>query len=475
MSFVVYDIFLLGLFVVAIAGFLYFKRENLKKEGLLFLYKEKWGIKLINYVGNKYQRTLKVFSYLSIGIGYVLMVTMLYLFGRLVWIYAFHREIVSAIKVPPIMPLIPYLPKLFNLDFLPPFYFTYWIIILAVIAITHEFSHGIFAAYNKIKIKTTGFGFFPFFFPVFLAAFVELDEKKMSKKKKFAQMSILSAGTFANILTALFFLGILWVFFSLAFTPSGVVFDNYAYSAVGIAGISSVNGIHIENPTLEKIITLANKTGLNQIEADGEDYVITKEFLEKQSENEIILLYDNAPAINAGLMGAIIEIDGVKISDIDILSDELSKKSPGEKISVNAKLGDEISHEYEIVLDKSPIDENRAWLGIVFVEQGSQGFMGKIISTFSSFKKPHIYYEPKIDGFSWFIYNLLWWMVLISFSVALVNMLPMGIFDGGRFFYLTVLGITKDEKKAQKAFKFMTQFLLFLLFLIMVFWAFSFF
>ena len=39
-----------------------------------------------------------------------------------------------------------------------------------------------FAVYNKIKVKTTGFGFFPFFLPVFLAAFVELDEKKMAKK-----------------------------------------------------------------------------------------------------------------------------------------------------------------------------------------------------------------------------------------------------------------------------------------------------
>ncbi len=144
-------------------------------------------------------------------------------------IYLFFPEIVRMVKIPPIMPLIPYLPQAFKLDFLPPFYFTYWIVILAIIAISHEFAHGIFAAYNKIKIKTTGFGFFPFFLPIFLAAFVELDEKKMAKHKKLEQMAILSAGTFANVICAGIFLLVLWGFFSLAFIPGGELFQKHGY------------------------------------------------------------------------------------------------------------------------------------------------------------------------------------------------------------------------------------------------------
>jgi len=68
----------------------------------------------------------------------------------------------------------------------------------------------------------------------------------------------------------------------------------------------------------------------------------------------------------------------------------------------------------------------------------------------SSFRATNTYYEPSLGELGVFVYNLLWWLVLISLSVALVNMLPMGIFDGGRFFYLTVLGITKNEKLSQK-------------------------
>ena len=74
-----------------------------------------------------------------------------------------------------------------------------------------------------------------------------------------------------------------------------------------------------------------------------------------------------------------------------------------------------------------------------------------------------------------FVYNLLWWLVLISISVALMNMLPMGIFDGGRFFYLTILLLTKSEKKAKFWFKISTNVLLGLFFLLMVFWGISFF
>jgi membrane-associated protease RseP (regulator of RpoE activity) len=50
-------------------------------------------------------------------------------------------------------------------------------------------------------------------------------------------------------------------------------------------------------------------------------------------------------------------------------------------------------------------------------------------------------------------------------------MLPVGIFDGGRFFYLAILGITKKEEVAKKTFKAVTYLFLFLLLIIMVFWG----
>lgn len=469
MNFTIYDIILLIVFVAVVSLFLFRRRKNLKREGLLFLYKTKLGIKIINKIGNKYQKLLNFLGYVSIVLGFCLMAAVLYFFGRIVWIYIFQAEVVRAIKVPPIMPLIPYLPQIFKLSFLPPFYFIYWIIIIAVVAISHEFSHGIFAATKKVKIKSTGFGFFPFFLPVFLAAFVELDEKKMEKKKISDQMAILSAGTFANVIVAILFLGILILFFSLAFAPSGVVFDDYSYSIVGISQITSVNGVIVNDLTIEELSNLVVDSSFNDIRAGGREFVGVKGIY----NSDLIALYDDAPAIKANISNILIKINGIDVSNVEKLGTELIKYSPGEKIIVTALEG-EANRDYEIILGENPEDESLSYLGVGFLKQQKTGILEEVIKIISSFKKPNVYYQPNF-GAAEFVYDLLWWLVLISFSVALVNMLPVGIFDGGRFFYLAVLGLTKNKNIAKKAFAILTYLFIALVGVIMVFWGISFF
>ncbi len=470
-NFIVYDVIFLIAFALFVSIFLYTRKHNLKREGLLFLYRAGWGIKLINKVGNKYKKTIKVLSYFSITTGYILMVTMFYMFGKIIYLYIAFPSVVKAIKIPPITPLIPYLPQVFKLDFLPPFYFTYWIIIIAIIAISHEFSHGIFAAYDKIKIKSTGFGFFPFFLPVFLAAFVELDEKKMAKKKIHSQLSILSAGTFANVLTAILFFGVIWIFFSLAFVPSGVVFDTYPYTLIGVSSITMINGINVQNLTYNNMADLMNNDTLNKITSENNFLITKKSFAEQKGSDNIVVYYD-APAINANLERIITKINGKQLTSTDNLGKEISKYNPGEKVTLTLINKDGKEYNGDIILGENP-DTKKAWLGIGFNQRQQSGVFGKFVSLLSSFKKDHVYYTQRFDGISVFIYNLLWWLALISISVALVNMLPVGIFDGGRFFYLTILAITKNEKIAKRAFAFSTYFILFLVFVLMVSWVWS--
>lgn len=475
MSFIAYDIGLLVIFAIFISVFLYTRKENLKKEGLLLLYKATWGIKFIERAAKKYDKFWKTFAYVSIITGYVLMALMVYLFIRVLMIYVLNPDIVRAIKIPPLMPLIPYLPSVFKLDFLPPFYFIYWIIIIAIIAIPHELAHGIYSAYNQIKIKKTGFGFFPFFLPVFLAAFVEPDEEAMKKKSKFAQMSILASGTFANILTAIFFFGILWLFFSLAFTPSGVIFDTYSYSLSSASAITMINNVTVDNPTYNESLALLDEE-INEVKIGDKEYIISKSLFENSRSFEAfnqgnVLLYDDAPAIKNQLVGAITEINGEEITNVESLIEKLSTKSPGDEINVKTYTGE--NNEYNIILEADQDNPERAILGIGFVNRRSTSVMGRVVNFLTMFREENVYYQPKFAS-SEFFYNLLWWIVLISISVALINMLPIGIFDGGRFFFLTIAAITGSEKIAKKAFVGITYLFLILLALIMFFWAFSF-
>lgn len=472
MSFLVYDLVFLGIFILLLGIFLYRKRKSVKKEGLLLLYRTKWGINLIHRIGKKYQKTLKVLSYVSITIGYALMAGVLYMVGKIVWIYVTQGAIVRAIKIPPITPLFPYIDKIAPSLNLPPFYFTYWIIIIAVIAIFHEFAHGIIAARNKVKIKNTGFGFFPFFLPIFLAAFVELDEKAMEKKKSFDQLAVLSAGTFANVLTAILFFGIMIIFFSLAFAPSGVVFDSYPSNIINTSSITMVNGIPLNNATYSVVLNLMNNTGFNQIKAGSINYVATKDYIIQQNATPLgLVVYYDAPAIRANLESTILDINGKKMTSMTELANELHKYAPGSSITLTVLGNDNAPYNRDLTLGQSPNNKSLSWLGVGFVPTQTSGIINQFYGTLS-LNRNHVYYASEIGDIGIFIYDLLWWLVIISISVALINMLPMGIFDGGRFFYVTILAITKKEKVAKWAFKIATWFFLFLLFVVMFFWIF---
>jgi len=471
MNLIAYDIGLLIIFVIFVTLFLYKNKKNLKKEGLLYIYRTSWGMKIIDKIGQKYKKTLKFLSYVSITIGYALMAGMIYMVGKIVYVYVAYPAIVQELKVPPIMPLLPYMPQAFQLDFLPPFYFSYFIIILAVIAIPHEFAHGIFMRRYGINIKSTGFGFFPFFLPIFLAAFVEQDEKDMEKKSSFKQMSVLSAGTFANIIITIIGFILMALFFILAFSPAGVEFDSYAYTVTGLSAINMVNNQTFDNHTYESLNN-SLEDGLNTVRVNQTEYYLTKDFLDKQrNAQDYVLVYYKAPAIENNISNVITSINGETIKSMDKMNSVLDPYNPGDEINVTLARGennDRITYKEKLVLGENPINNSEPWLGITFQKQ-NQGAMGKLISFFN-FKKPYVNYQPNF-GAGVFIYQLLWWVVLASFSVALVNMLPVGIFDGGRFFYLTIFSLTKSEKKAANWFKFSTNLILFILVLLMVFWV----
>jgi len=491
MKFIYYDLIFLILFGLGLIIFLYKRRKNLKREGVMYLYRTQVGVKIINYVGGKYKRTLKVLSYMAVVCGYILMIAMIFLLGQLAYIYLRNPEIVKMIKIPPLMPLIPYLDKIVpNLN-LRPFYFTYWIIAIAIIAIFHEFAHGVFSKYNKIKIKTTGFGFLG----PFLAAFVEPDEKQMQKKSKFAQISILSAGTFANLILAGLFFLLLAGFFMMSYVPAGAIFNTYSPGVVDITDIKMLDGINIINPSNQGLLKViennnitndlvlgfdGNSVNFTKIVVNDKNYYITIENLKEQlgAGEDYILLYEDFPAINAGLRGVIIEIDDNKITNHEDLSRVMKNYVPGDEINVQTKSEDENGEkeilEFDLILAEDPGQKGRAIIGVGVIDSSSNKIIWRISRIFDFFKEPSTYYEPRFDSnLIVFIYNLIWWLALVNISVALINMLPMGIFDGGRMFMLTVWGITRSEKIGKAAYKIMTYLILGVFLLLMLSWVFA--
>lgn len=462
MNFIYYDLAFLVLFTIVVALFLYKNRKKVKVESKVFLlYRTKIGIKFIDWFSKKFSKPLSVLAYFSITFGFLAMMASFYLLYKSVEIIA---TMISVPKVPPLLPLVPYVPQIFNLP-LPPFYFTYWLIIILIVAVTHEFAHGIFAHLYKLKIKATGFGFLG----PFLAAFVEPDEKALQKSKPKKQLAILSAGTFSNFIFAIIFLLVLQLFFFAAYDKVGVTGYVYALSQINTSSIEKIN-----NYTMSEFFNLSDKErenifGLIELDTTNNTYFMDQELLPQlkpSAKNSLIIVYNDVPASRANLTGAIQKIGNYKINSIDDLHNAISSYNPGDTAEIQTNL-----KNITITFDKNPQNESKAYLGIGFLPLTG---ITKTISTFSSpFFSPYSYASPKYNlEFTTFIRDLLFWLILISFSVAIINMMPLGILDGGRFLYVAVLLMTKSKKRAEQVYKIISFLIILALLAMMVIWLF---
>lgn len=466
MSFIVYDLVFLVLCTVSVVLFLSRHKKNLKRQGWVFLYHTKVGLHYMNVLSKKFGRILRPLQYVVITCGYFLLVSMTVLLVQTAYNYLTSPYLARAIKIPPLLPLFPYFPQLFKLDSIfPPFYFTYFLVALAIVAVSHEFAHGLFARLNNIRIKSTGLAFFgPFF-----GAFVEQDDRDMNKAKKMPQLAILAAGTFANVLMTILFGLILWGFFAASFVPAGINFNTYSTSVVNTSLIDSVNGISIHD--LSEIATL--NESLIPITSTNRTYLITGSALALAAQQHIPLVsvYEDAPALRARLVSPIVALNGQPTRSLEELRMRLAEHRPGDQITITTvQNGTRV--DTSIVLD----DRNgKSYLGIGVIKPSDKGVGGALRSIIYQVKDPFTYYESVWGSdFAWFVYNLLWWIVIINILVALFNMLPLGMLDGGRFFYLTIWGITGSERAGKRAFTIATWFFIGLLALMMVRWLFLF-
>ena len=231
---------------------IYYKyKEKFTVESKVFImYKSQLGVSLMDRIAKKFPRFFKYLAYLSVLTGFA---------GMGFILYFIVKETVKFLAVPgSAPPLSPVLPGI-EIPGAPVLSFWHWIIALFIVAVVHEFSHGIYARLYGIKVKSSGFAFLG---PI-LAAFVEPDDKQMASKPKFQQLAVLSAGPFSNILCGILFL------LALSFVLTPVI--NYTFQADGLM----VSGF-IENYPMSKsgIMLPFLVTGINDaIVTDVDSFV----------------------------------------------------------------------------------------------------------------------------------------------------------------------------------------------------------
>ena len=212
-------------------------------------------------------------------------------------------------------------------------------------------------------------------------AFVEPDEKQLKKAKRSTKLKIYAAGSFANVMVGLFILLISFLVFTASATPAGI-------------------------------------------------YVKTIE---------------GSPANISELKGAIIELDGKKITNINELSDMLAGKKPGDTIEVKTAQNNYVvpalrSFMPDITIFSAP-NETKTYR-ITLAENEGKAFLGVTYLT-------QTYYSQNAEMLA-SILILLIWMYIFSIGIGIVNLLPIKPLDGGLIFEEIAGKFTKRSLLAAK-------------------------
>lgn len=239
---------------------LFLNRNKFEVQGkIIYLYKTKIGLKLMDYVAKKFNKTIKFFGSIGIWAGYLGFIVVTYSLLNLLWSILKKPDMVG---VSPVLPGIP----IAGTGMVFPLIIG-WISLLVII-IVHEFSHGVVARAYKLKILSSGIAFFG---PI-MGAFVEPNEKEMVKQSRKVQNSVYAAGPFANILltgiTVLLLIFVLNPTIDKISSPKGIIIEpmvDYPVYNSGLtskATITSINNVDIvENSSLFFNVTKNIKPG----------------------------------------------------------------------------------------------------------------------------------------------------------------------------------------------------------------------
>lgn len=298
------DIQLIGaiIFFILMTIFLIVKRKNIHIQKIFFpilyfaMYKTQIGVKGMDSFAKRFKKPLHWLSYISIAIGFIGMAVIVVSLVHNLW------RIITAPGASAGVALV--LPFKVKGGFYVPFF--YWIISIFLIALVHEFAHGIYARLHGMKIKSSGFAFLNIIIPILPAAFVEPDEKELMEASRKKQLDVFAAGPFSNIVFAFISLGVLML---LSGPIAGGIIEN---TGVGITGLMD----------------------------EGSNYPAEMEGM--------------------GIGEVITEVRDIEIASVNDFLGAMKNASPGDTISITTTV-----KNYEIELGKHPENESIALLGVM--------------------------------------------------------------------------------------------------------------
>ncbi|MBI4439973.1 site-2 protease family protein [Candidatus Woesearchaeota archaeon] len=383
-------------FIVLLGLVLYFERKKISLQKILFplvylvMYRTEFGIKLMDRTAKRFPRLLKWLAYAGIIVGFIGMALLMALLFQNLYDLFTKPEAVSGVGV--VLPI-----KAKGVFFVP---FFYWVTSIFILAVVHEFSHGVISRVYGIRVKSSGLAFLSVLIPIIPAAFVEPDENALQKRPYREQLSVFAAGPFSNMIVA--FAVLLMLIFAVS-------------------------------PIVGKMVDFRGAT----IVAYGGN--------------------ETAPVELAGIKEGetILAINGTQIRVVEDLSAEMAKHKPLDTIPITTDWGN-----YLVTLGRHPANESMPYLGVTleqhYVYRGwfeSHEFTANAILWVTGMPERvgwQLSYPVRGYGL-----GLLFWVYLLNIGIGMFNLIPIGPIDGGRMIQLPLRKILGRER-GDKAWKYIS-------------------
>ncbi len=238
-------IFAIAFYALIFGYYFTHKKKFITQNKIFLLYKTKLGLGLMDRAA-RISRQLKYVGYFSVFLGFIGMGAIF------IWLL---KGLLNLVLVPGAKPTVGLLLPGVRIPggFFVPFW--YGIISIFIVAVLHEFSHGVFSRLFAIKIKSSGFAVVG---PI-LAAFVEPNERELQKRKKIEQLSIFAAGPAANI-----YLGVVVYLLLLLLTPFASAMVDF--QGVKIIDVEKGSPADLAGATKDEIIIDINGAQITTVE-----------------------------------------------------------------------------------------------------------------------------------------------------------------------------------------------------------------
>jgi membrane-associated protease RseP (regulator of RpoE activity) len=424
-------IFIAVILVYAGIVFLLYKKGVLKKHNISFygpalMWRTEKGIQFLKNRA-KHERFWKIYGYTSIIFCFITMILMTALMVMTAWlVFRFTPAQRNALPGPEVALVLPGINPILPLEYLG-----YILLGLVIAIMVHEFSHGILALVDKIKVKSLGI----LYLIVPIGAFCEPDDEEVKKARILSRMRIYAAGPAANFVVVLLSILLFSAVFMSAVQP---VDEGVMVFTVDADSPAS----HIELQT-GVIITRVNDTVIHT----GDEYF---NVWNNTNANQTV----NITYMKSGTLHTTQVLLGDKYVEYakrtTIYVNNISYKGKG-YLGVQSLLRDSVVTENLAIL-KNPFYNFPEGL-LTFYSLPLLGYFAGYNPIISPFSDSYIITGPlgvlPVPLF-WIIINAIYWIFWLNLAVSLFNVLPMVPLDGGFLFNDGVRAVIIRLKKGIK-------------------------